>query len=121
MKIYKEDPTNVDLIEFETTYKQEANDPGLNPVPQTDIQGRWIIKTDSRPTNWDIVFSGCGDDVAMEKFGEEHHSNGIFSIPDGFIDAPTGFKRKRINWGFLDAVYRKKEQYIIIMLQKEVI
>jgi len=76
---------------------------------ELDPQGRWIVRSDSRRKDYDTVFQGCGDNLATGKIGEGTDFRFDFSdsTTGTFITAPEGFKRKQVNWNFIDLVYMK--------------
>jgi hypothetical protein len=73
---------------------------------QVDKNGRWMVRSDSRRQDYDVNFIGIGD-------GPEGIAKGTvlrwdFSEPDGFVDAPEGWKRKVVKFSFNDPVYIKE-------------
>lgn len=80
----------------------------ITPTEMDNI-GRWYVRTDSRPKEWDIVFAGAGDDVANKVIGGGKEFVWDFSNSDDLDwDAPEGYKRKIITWQFLDSVRIKE-------------
>jgi len=61
-----------------------------------DIMGRPIMRADSRRKDYDTVFCGAGDDLLTGQIGEGTEFRWDFSNDNGLVDAPIGFKRKRI-------------------------
>lgn len=76
---------------------------------QLDSTGKWRVRADSRPlaesgAPYETVFTMIGDDTDI--------ANGTpiywdFSNNADLVDAPTGYKRKRIEVRFLEPVYLK--------------
>jgi hypothetical protein len=74
-----------------------------------DPQGRWAVRVDSLPPNYDIVFHGAGDDIVNNVIGggpgfDWDFSTEINSCPD----APEGCSCKKVQWQFIDGVYVKE-------------
>ena len=77
----------------------------------TDKLGRWIVRSDSRRTNYDAVFSGCGDDIVNKQIGGGVPFTWDFSAPEDdpkWIAAPAGYKRQRLDWSFIETTYLKE-------------
>ena len=80
----------------------------VSQVSETDPQGRWLIRTESRRTGYDATFSGAGDDMANKIIGGGVPFIWDFSDNTNLVTAPAGFKRKRIDWHFMDMIYPKE-------------
>ena len=80
----------------------------ISQLSETDPQGRWLVRTESRRTGYDAVFSGSGDDMTNNTIGGGVPFMWDFSTEDNLVDAPTGYKRKRIDWYFMDMIYPKE-------------
>ena len=76
---------------------------------ELDPQGRWIVRSDSRRKDYDIVFQGAGDDLAHNTIGTGVNFRFDFNdtTTGQFVAAPEGFLRKRVQWNFIDLVYMK--------------
>lgn len=76
---------------------------------QTDPLGKWIVRSESKISGFDIVFTGAGDkmDGDMEIGGGTPF---VFDFSDAnqLVTAPVGFKRVRVDWQFNDSVYIKE-------------
>lgn len=74
-----------------------------------DTDGRWYVRADSRPKEWDIYFTGAGDDLVNGLVGEGKDFTWDFSnIDDLDPTPPTGFKRKIVQFQFLDPIKAKE-------------
>jgi hypothetical protein len=80
----------------------------IDQTTQTDTNGRWLIRTESRRTQYDAVFAGSGDDMVNYIIGGGTPFKWDFSTQDDLVPAPTGFLRKQINWNFMDMIYPKE-------------
>lgn len=76
---------------------------------ETDHQGRWIVKSDSRRKDYDVVFQGCGDDIYHSVIGGG--TDFLFDFSNNscgtFVTAPEGYLRKQVKWNFMDLVYMR--------------
>lgn len=80
---------------------------------EVDNLGRWVVRSDSRKTDWDAIFQGCGDNLETGEVGGGIPFTFDFSVSsdDPRWDnehAPTGYKMQTIDWRFCDFVYIKE-------------
>lgn len=101
--IHKTSPAGSDQTDFETNFKDDANTP-FKPI---DDDGKNFVRSESRPVGTSVCFVGAGDDPD-EGIGEGKDLSWDFSNNEDEVDAPSGFKRKRIELRFLDVVYLKE-------------
>lgn len=97
-----ETQNNLDKVDFETNYKTIAN----KPITPKSKDGKTIIRAESRPLNTTTCFTGKGD--SDTDIGKGSELRWDFSNSDGDISAPSGYKRKRIEFKFLDEIYVKE-------------
>lgn len=100
--IDKTDPRNADQIEFEDNYKASAN----HSLEAHDNEGRAFLRAESRPLNCTTYFSAAGD--SENNIGDGKSLAWDFSNNDDIVTAPSGFKRKRIDYQFIDTIYLKE-------------
>ena len=96
-----------DATDFETNYKANCNE----ALEERDADGKPYVRAESRPLNCTTYFTTCGDEGKGESgtiIGGGNRIEWDFSNDDDEIDAPSGFKRKRIELGFCDTVYIKE-------------
>lgn len=98
--IDKDTTPTTDQTDFETTYKSTSNKP-QNPK---DDEGKTYVRAESRPTEDTTCFTMCGDDTGI---GDGAELMWDFSNSDDEITAPSGYKRKRVEFSFLDSVHVK--------------
>jgi len=76
---------------------------------QKDILGKWVVRSESRISGFDVIFTGAGDQMSgdMEIGGGTEF---VFDFSDAsqLIDAPAGYKRARIDWQFNDSIFIKE-------------
>lgn len=79
---------------------------------EVDDLGRWVVRSDSRKTDWDVVFQGAGDDCSTGILGGGIPFRFDFSaLPDDLRwdeNAPTGYKMQTIDWMFCDWTFLKE-------------
>lgn len=76
---------------------------------QVDAQGRWYVRTDSRPKDWDILFTGAADDLTGKIIGGGKDFVWDFSNNNDLdLNPPRGFKKKVIKFQFLDQIKMKE-------------
>ena len=81
----------------------------VNVSPDLDNLGRWVVRSESRPKNAETVFTGAGDDIENNIIGGGQTLSWDFSDSENDDpNPPTGFKRKRVRWNYLDGVYMKE-------------
>ena len=89
-----------DTNDFETNYKSKCN------VCLYDASGKEYSRTESRPLDCTTYFSGAGDIVG--NIGEGKEIEWDFSNDEDIISGGrTGYKKKRIEFKFIDVVYIK--------------
>jgi hypothetical protein len=69
------------------------------------VDGRPLVRTDSRPVGTITMFTCAGDDAAI---GDGTPIFWDFSNSDDEVAAPDGYKRKRIEVSFCDPIYLKE-------------
>jgi hypothetical protein len=85
------------------------------PDQPIDTDGKPFVRSETRPINCTTYFTSQGDDIAGGHIGGGKELRWDFSGNDDIITAPavattpipTGFKRKRIEFSFIDPVYLK--------------
>ena len=87
--------------DFETNYKAGAN----KTILQRDIEGKIYVRSESRPVDATTYFTTCGDNGNI---GNGKRFAWDFSNTDDDITAPSGYKRKRIEFHFIDTFYMKE-------------
>jgi hypothetical protein len=74
-----------------------------------DPQGRWTVRVDSLPPNYDIIFHGAGDDPANNIIGGGTPFDWDFSNQTNLSTTPpTGMTTKLVQWQFIDGIYVKE-------------
>lgn len=68
--------------------------------------GREIVRTDSRPQGYTTCFTSRGD--SLTGIGDGKIIEWDFSNTDDTVTAPSGYKRKKIEFGFSEAIYIKE-------------
>lgn len=103
--IKKTTPKNTDQEDFEDNYKDGANQP-INPV---DKDHRGFVRSGSRKLEWTTNFTCFGDKITdpQEIYGGKSMSWDFGNTTDD-ITPPTGFKKKRIEFSFIDEVQLKE-------------
>lgn len=83
----------------------------IQRLTTTDKFGKWIVRSDSRKSNYDTVFTGRGD----KESPKEYHAGTWFrwdfsasSADERWIQAGEGYKTQRIIWKFFDGVLLKE-------------
>ena len=87
-----------EITDFETNYKSSCN----IPIKPTSVDGRPIVRVDSRPLDWTIAWTGRSDNVSGVFDGNEVSWD--FTNSDDLVTAPTGYKRKRVEFHYIDEV-----------------
>jgi len=93
-------PANVDQLDFEANHKA-----GSNLIGPIDEQGREYLRAEAKPVGTGTVFVTQADNVGI---GDGKVLSWDFSNGDDDISAPVGFKKKRLEFKFLDDVYVKE-------------
>lgn len=93
--------STIEKLDFETYYKSKCNK-YVNPLSE---DGKEFVRTESRPLLMTTVFVGQGDGTSI--------ANGKkllwdFSNTEDLVDAPTGYKRKKLEFRFIDPIYVKE-------------
>jgi len=101
-------PRYEDQADFEDNYKELCNQVITPPLLDTDQ--KWRVRADSRPIRpnglpYETVFAMASDSETEIGGGKEIFWD--FSNDADLVDAPTGYKRKRIILQYLDPVYLK--------------
>jgi hypothetical protein len=99
--IIKDDTPNADQTDFENNYKAAAND----AVEPHSEDRKTIVRSESRPLGHTTVFTCIGDDTDI---GNGTPLQWDFSNSDDEVTAPEGYKRKRVEFKFLDAIHIKE-------------
>jgi hypothetical protein len=107
--VYKTDieitsPASTNQNDFENNYKTDANKE-LNPK---DEYGKEFVRAESRPIDMTTYFTMQGDDINNSLIGGGTDLKWDFSNSTNDVTAPTNFKRKRIEFRFIDGI-RVKE------------
>ncbi|RLI54443.1 MAG: hypothetical protein DRP09_13040 [Candidatus Thorarchaeota archaeon] len=102
-RIDKDDPRNDDQIDFEDNYKDQCN----KALIPRDQDGKPYARAETRPINCTTVFTGVGD--SDSNIGDGKSLTWDFSNDDDLVTdgVPEGYKRKRIEFKFLDSVWIK--------------
>lgn len=98
LNIKIEDPASSDQTDFVNNYMSSCN----KPVQPTSVDGRMIVRSESRPLDMTIAWTSRGDGTSTIFDGKKMEWD--FSNSDDDITAPSGFKRKRIEFKFIDVV-----------------
>jgi len=93
---------DINLNEFETTYKATAN----SPITPLSDDGKTVVRAESRPLDTTTYFTMAGD--TDTNIGDGKKLFWDFSNNDDITEAPEGYKKKRIEFKFLDSVYIKE-------------
>lgn len=93
---------DIDLLDFETNYKSDSN----NPLSPTSIDGKQIVRAESRPLGYTTSFTCIGDSDTDIGDGKELFWD--FSNDDDLISSDESIKTKRIEFKFLDDIYLKE-------------
>lgn len=95
-------PPSVDQLDFENNYKNQSNKQ-LHPK---DDNGKEFVRAESRPLNMTTYFTMAGDSVI--NIGDGNLLIWDFSNENNIISAPQNYKRKRIEFKFLDGIRIKE-------------
>jgi len=76
-----------------------------DPTQPIDSEGKPYVRAESRPICCTTYFTTCGDNGAI---GNGKRFAWDFSNSDDDITPPTGYKRKRIEFHFIDIFYMKE-------------
>lgn len=101
-------PRTEEQADFEDNYMADCNKTIVPPL--LDENNKWRVKSDSRPLKpdgkpYETVFSMAGD--TENEIGGGTVIYWDFSTDADLIDAPTGYKRKRIEISYIDPIYLK--------------
>jgi len=94
----------VDVTDFENNYKSKFNE----PIEERSGDGRQLVVSTSRPRIATTYFTSSGDDISGGVIGTGKAFFYDFENSDDIITAPIGFKRKRIDFGFIDSTWVKE-------------
>lgn len=79
------------------------------PSTVIDSQGKWVVRADSKPADYDTCFTGAGDDISGEVYGGGQEFVWDWNNTDNDDPSPpTGRKRKIIEWQFLNGIFLKE-------------
>ena|SRR3990167_1225515 len=92
------------VAEFETYYKSYSN----KPYTSYAKEGKPSVIASSRPNETQTCFTTRGDDLYTGSIGQGTRMDWDFSNELGSIDAPSGYKRKRIELQFIDPIWLKE-------------
>lgn len=111
-KITKESG-NADQTDFEDNYKVNANQP-IIPLSEDNKQ---IVRAESRPLNCTTCFTCIGDSAT--EIGKGKEFSWCFANDDDDI-TPSGvtYKRKRIEFNFIDSVWLKEGTFYFYDMPK---
>lgn len=98
------DRDGVEEVEFETYYKNKFN----KPIEERNGDGRQLVVSTSRPRQATTYFTCAGDDMDNNVIGEGHEFYYDFDNNDDSITAPAGYKRKQIDFQFIDSTWIKE-------------
>ena len=93
---------DLDKQDFENNYKPYAN----KPIEPKSDDGKTIVRAESRPLGTTTVFTGQAD--SDNNIGDGKILAWDFSNNNDLVDAPNGYKRKRIEFKFIDSVWIKE-------------
>jgi len=100
--IIDKDVDTEDQQDFENNYKSKANAP-QNP---RSVDGKTIVRAESRPLDCTTVFTCIGD--SDNNIGDGKELSWDFSNTEDEVPAPAGYRRKRLEFKFLDPVHIKE-------------
>lgn len=89
----------------------------IQRATEIDELGRWVVRSDSRKTDWDTVFQGAGDNMMTGQIGggvpfrfdcEADESDPRWRSTEDDPTIPEGYVRQRIDWNFSDWVFIKE-------------
>lgn len=103
---------NIDLAEFEASYKTLCN---KSLRPQTE-DGKEIVRSESRPLGYTTYFTGKGD--IANNIGGGKSFKWDFGNNDDIVTAPEGYKRKHLEAIFIDNIYIKDGKFYIFDSKK---
>ena len=93
-----------DATDFESECKGMAN----QEIIPKNSDGRTILMTTSRPMNATTCFASAGDDLEIGIIGEGTRLTYDFENDEYLVAAPSGYKRKQTDFGFMDSVWLKE-------------
>ena len=83
-----------------------------------DSTGKAIVRTDSRRQDYDIMFTGAGDDATLG-IGNGTVLRWDFSNEQNVTTLPNGFKQQSIEFSFIDTTYIKDGMIYFFSAPKE--
>lgn len=102
------DPVSSSQEDFEDNYKATAN----APTHPKDDDGKVYLRAESRPLGYTTVFTMRGDKTdSPQEIGSGKVMSWDFSNSDDEITAPSGYKRKRLEFQFIDGVHVKEGSF----------
>ena len=99
-----QDSQNAECLDFENNYKSYCN----KAMSAYAKEGKPSIVASSRPIGTQTCFTTGGDDLVTGDVGLGSRLSWDFSDNVGSIDAPDGFKRKRLEAQFIDPIWIKE-------------
>ncbi|HED06348.1 MAG TPA: hypothetical protein ENI61_06665 [Ignavibacteria bacterium] len=94
-----------DQEDFELNYKATAN----VPIVPIDEDGKSYVRAESRPLDMTTYFTMAGDKIGTpQDIGEGSEIKWDFSNAVNDITPPSGFKKKRIEFQFIDGIRLKE-------------
>lgn len=97
-----EDNPSEQQLDFENNYKDDANK-AIVPISEDNKK---IVRAESRPLNTTTWFTCRGDSEAAIGKGKEFYWD--FSTSEDTVETVDGYKKKRIEFSFIDAVSVKE-------------
>jgi len=98
-----------DKTDFDNNYKSGASDDSSYMSGPVDDDGKHYTRAESRPIGCTTWFTMSGDKIdSPQKIGGGKDIFWDFSNSDDIVSAPSGFKRKKIEFTFLDEVWIKE-------------
>jgi hypothetical protein len=101
-KVQKDDPATEDQTDFENNYKASCN----QAVTPRSPDGKPYGRTESRPLDCTTVFTGRAD--SDNNIGDGRLFMWRFDNDDDLIEQNSNYKRKRLEFKFLDPIYLKE-------------
>lgn len=90
-----------DETDFDTNYKSVCNQ-AIHPLSDDK---KLIVRSESRPLNCTTVFTGVADNIGI---GDGKVLTWDFSNTNDDVTPPTNYKRKRLEFSFIDTIYIKE-------------
>lgn len=87
-----------------------------------DTMGRWVIRSDSRKKDYEIIFVGRGDKEEPREYGKGTWLKWDFSAPASdprWVQTIDGWKKQRVEFKFLDGVLLKEGAFYFYDMPKD--